>query len=541
MNRNLLKKALVRIPNRSGFDKSFQSLLTMPVGTIVPLMLDEIPANTKVNLKAVLSATLPPLVSDTFLRCDLAVEAFFVPFRQLYRGFEFWLSGEKVYNGAEYKPVATPVLQLNLANANDAKVLKPGTLADYLGFKAISSQIAKDERYTITLSAYPFLAYQWVYDCWYRNKLLTHSLFDKTTVVSPSLAKNTRYLPYQVIGDDSEVAIVSTNLQGGRSLYDLRQRCYGLDYFTACAPSPQMGSAPAVTIDTSGDEGSFTISSLRAINAIQQFRERNNFCGEDYADWLHVNFGSNLKTGVLNEPIFLGSGRIPVYSKGVEVNSNTTGSSTIQNSNPFGKSTGARYGSVYANGNVPLCDGFVSQEPGYILVNISLVPKPTYSSGVSRALTRYRVKGSQAEMPLPVLQGVGPQPVYLRELFADAMGDDVATEESVFGYIDRYADFMTREDEVHGLYRDGESLQSFAHQRTFTTGVTINTAFSEIDPRVLDQLTTVSAGVSGYGVMVDSFLDYKVSMPLQQFSIPSLENVDGEAILVERQGKSIKG
>lgn len=538
MNRNLLKKALVKIPNRSGFDKSFQSLLTMPVGTIVPLMLDEIPANTKVNLKAVLSATLPPLVSDTFLRCDLAVEAFFVPFRQLYRGYEYWLSGEKVYTGP-YKPVATPVLQLDLKD--EYQYLYPGTLADYLGYKAVKSQVKKDESYTITLSAYPFLAYQWVYDCWYRNKLLTHSLFDKTPS-SGEYALTCQYAPFSIWSNDAEVVVINPYLNGSRNVFQLRQRCYGLDYFTACTPSPQLGDAPAVTIDTTGVEGSFTISSLRAINAIQQFRERNNFCGEDYADFLKVNFGANLHTGVLNEPIFLGSGRVPVYSKGVEVNSNTTGSSTIQNSNPFGKSTGARYGSVYANGTVPLCEGFVSQEPGYILVNISLVPKPTYSSGVSPVFTRYRVKGSQAEMPLPVLQGVGPQPVYVRELYADAMGDDnPSLEAGVFGYIDRYADFMTREDEVHGLYRDGESLQSFAHQRTFTTSPFINTAFCEINQQTLDQLTTVSAGVSGYGVMVDSFLDYKVSMPLQQFSIPSLENVNGDAVLVNRQGSSVNG
>lgn len=88
MAANATVKAKVRVPKRSGFDKSFQNILTTKVGTLTPILVDELVPNSKVNLQATLSASLPPLVSDTFMRCNLKTEAFFVPMRLLYGGFE---------------------------------------------------------------------------------------------------------------------------------------------------------------------------------------------------------------------------------------------------------------------------------------------------------------------------------------------------------------------------------------------------------------------------------------------------------------------
>lgn len=48
------------------------------------------------------------------------------------------------------------------------------------------------------------------------------------------------------------------------------------------------------------------------------------------------------------------------------------------------------------------------------------------------------------------------------ELSASSFGDS-----TVFGYTDRYAEYKYHDDEVHGLLRDGESLQAFALQRSF--------------------------------------------------------------------------
>ena len=87
-------KAPVAVPRLSGFDKSHQNLFTSKVGTITPVLVDELIPGSKVNLKMALSASLPPLASDTFMRCSIKAEAFFVPMRLLCASFESFFTDQ---------------------------------------------------------------------------------------------------------------------------------------------------------------------------------------------------------------------------------------------------------------------------------------------------------------------------------------------------------------------------------------------------------------------------------------------------------------
>ena len=90
---NIYDKAVVKVQKKSGFDKSFQNLFTSKVGTITPVLVDELIPNTTVNLKMAITTQLPPLASDTFMRVKQKYAAFFVPTRILMPGFENWLCG----------------------------------------------------------------------------------------------------------------------------------------------------------------------------------------------------------------------------------------------------------------------------------------------------------------------------------------------------------------------------------------------------------------------------------------------------------------
>lgn len=92
----LFKKYPQRVRSRSGFDKSHQNLITGKVGTLIPVLCDEVIDGTRVHLRSAVAAALPPLASDTFMRCNLHVEAFFVPTSGLYGGFKDFASGKKV-------------------------------------------------------------------------------------------------------------------------------------------------------------------------------------------------------------------------------------------------------------------------------------------------------------------------------------------------------------------------------------------------------------------------------------------------------------
>lgn len=78
----------VKVPKRSGFDKTHRNSGTLTCGTITPILCDEVIPNSRVSLKLNLAAQLPPLASETYMNASMRVEAFFVPLRLLSVSFE---------------------------------------------------------------------------------------------------------------------------------------------------------------------------------------------------------------------------------------------------------------------------------------------------------------------------------------------------------------------------------------------------------------------------------------------------------------------
>ena len=84
--------------------------------------------------------------------------------------------------------------------------------------------------------------------------------------------------------------------------------------------------------------------------------------------------------------------------------------------------------------------------------------------------------------------------------------------------------FKTMEDELHGLVRDGSSLQSFRSlQRTSPAIPSINSSFLEIPTNFMDQVRYYCHHQQ-YGCWMDCYFDYKVAQPLAKYSLPSLQD-----------------
>lgn len=538
----------VKVPKRSGFDKSFKNLLTTKVGTLTPILCDEVIPNTRVHLKTAVNACLPPLASDTFMNVNLKIEAFFVPSRILYGGWCEWLTGEKVRSvigsgsNGNLNPVSIPYLTVD--NGDSVSEYAPGTLADYLGVKLPSQPNNVGGTLDHAFNIFPFLAYHKIYDEWYRNTQVQGNVFAKT---ASSIANNyLGNLPYvRIVGTNAQSFSLTSKLADGVELGQLRQRNFDLDYFTTATPNAQIGNpqgvSMSITVPSGGGNVStgFSIAALRAANSLQQFAERQNLSGFRYVDWVKSNYGANLSDGMAQRPLFLGKQTISVYTKGLVQTQNNTQDSTTTN-NPF-TTTGANFGRAVIVGNGNLIDDFTAQEHGYIFVMATLVPKVTYATGIRRDLFHYNTHASQSDMANPLLQNTGNQPIYQTEL-SPLAATSSTNGSTVFGYTDRYAEYMTREDELHGLVRDGESLQSFALQRGFTGNVTMGTNFLEIPTNFMDQVTAVTGDVSMYGTWIDAYFDYKVSMPLAEYSIPSLQDPSyehGKDVTIKRGGSQI--
>lgn len=581
------KKALlggqqIKVENISGFDKSRYNAFTAPLGAIVPFVKQlMIPGKFKLSLK--MSAQLPPLATDAFLRTHLKVEAFFVPLRLCYGGFQSWFSGEQIADtvAASNLTVLTraKLPRFNFISTSDdqdgthhpssrvvfEEIFGPHSLMDYFNVKyeMVNGQVVSpswvdpqivgysNHRY---FNIFPAIAYQLCYHHWYRNKLIERPLFAPVSDISGNSYYRPANLPYisspsirdynVPITDINEginpntglrYAYDSINLLNGH-LLELRQRNYGFDYFTTALPSAQDGQPMAV--DTSG--GSFSISALRLANTAQHFAEINQLSGPDYIQVNKARYGVAPSSVVAQRPVLLGSADFPMFTSGVEQTAQDTPASP--NGNPFA-GMAARYGRAHAEGSDFVCEGDVD-EPGYLMVMCSLVPEANYAMGVARDMEIFTEEGSLVDLPCAALERAGMEPVYLSELSSDDSANPNGRR--VFGYQPRYMWHKAGQiNEVHGLFRQGASLEAFIPQRLVINGQMIsglNSAFLKVSPNDLDNVTAVAGAISQYGVMIDSRIDLFVSEPLSESCLPSLADPayeHGHGVYLKRGGVSV--
>ena len=549
------KNVQVEVPKNSGFSLKHRNSGSLTCGTITPLLVEEVIPNTRVSCKLNLVHQLPPLASDTFMNVKVKVEAFFVPFRLLSRSFEAFFcdfpqrvalfsSSSTEGSGASFFDLTGRMPVFHFADDVPSSVWSAGTLLDYVG--CIIDSIQYQGGFDFNPAALE--AYHLIWQEWYRNPKVQNPAFVEDIGGSQNIvpADRTRIMsmPFKfyrdgfgaqvsnaVISFDS-TNLANANLADGVSIFSLRQRNFGFDYFTSARPSAQQGAAAVIVSPVSGGNASTTIAAIREQNSIQQFRERNNITSPRMVDQVKARYNANLADGVAQRPICIGSATYEVVTRGVDQTADGTASSGLQN--PF-NTVANQYGRAYGAGSDYIISDFVANEPGLIFINQTLVPVATYSSGIRPYLRRYVASGSIVEMANPILQNVGDEPID-----ASCLDGDVGNVGTIFGFQDRYGSFMYHPSEVHGMLRDGQSLSSFVLQRSFGSSPVISTQFLEIPKNYLDGVFAVSSGVSGLSAWYDSIIELNLSMPLNEFSIPSLQDPayeHGQSVNLNRNGQ----
>lgn len=530
---NIFKNVPIDVPNKSGHDLSHSNSLTTKCGTITPIMCDFLIPGDSVSLGLSSEVSLPPMATDFYGRVQGKIEAFFVPCRIIWSGWKNFLFSNNSDNITQLGEIPTVFPYINLYRGSEsgagAGIVSPdgfeetgrGTLADYLGLKFNPSLDTSNVK---KVNALPFLAYHKIWEDWYRNSKIQKPAF----------------IPYthnNVVGFDMNDAVFApylfnpssdTNGEIFQPLYDktrlsrLRQRNWDLDYFTSASVEPQSGdpSALAFKVDTSSGNGSFTIASLRAANSLQQWLERNNIGGYHYSDMIKAQYGTLPSDATVDRAIYLGRMNFDIYTKGVFQQSNNMSEGGVTTSNPF-TSVAAKYGDTKGFGDGGLVDRFTCTEHGFLFVNFTIVPDAVYSSGTRR----YLLYKDISDVAFPLLQGVGDQEIYNEELtgMSWVSGTDGST---IFGYNQRYSEYKNYLDEVHGLLVDGESLESFALQRSFNLDSSsvpeLGSEFVEIPTDYLDQVGAVSTDISNFGAWCNFWFNYKKVSPLAAYSIPTL-------------------
>ncbi len=520
---------------------SHRNTLTGNVGTLIPILTEEVIPNTRCHLKTSFSVKMPPLASETFANIDYRIEAFFVPTRLLVNGFTDVACGRNKTLSAD-KQSYLPLIRMRLDTSSAPLwngIFKSGSLADYLGFKSPKFTVPTDAVFYEDITPLPFLAYHKIYDYWYRNKLVQKEVFIDGAL--DSFGSYSLFGKYARFASDSHIITLDPTAQedmspalsaDGVSLFSLRQRNFDSDYFTTATLTPQLGNPEEVRVPVQQSDGTLTIAALRAANSLQQFAERNNLCGVDDVNYYKAMYGARLDYGVAQHPVCLGSTSTPVYVNGIF---QSAGQSVATN-NPY-ITVGAQYGSASCQGIDVVIKDFTAMEPGYIMVLGSLVPRVSYSSGIRRYLKHHIDGAYGSDIANPILQNIGPQPIYGYETDG-VMNNNM--DYSVFGYQTRFAEWVSHPDEIHGQFVDGNTLDSFVLQRNIESS-TLNSAFLQIPTDYLNQILAVAdtGSPSGFSYWVDMLHSWNVVNPLSDFVIPSLQDPayeHGHEVTIRKNG-----
>ncbi len=486
----------VTIPDHSGFDLSREHLFTAPVGTLIPAECFEVLPSDIVSMGAMHKVTFPPFAVPFMGRVDACLEAFFIPSRILWKGWQAFITQNMGVQDSQRVPTRVPLVDFSVA-AN-LPYLMDGTLADYLGMRSRANT-------TRSVSAMKFLAYQKVADTWYRDQnnvkpffmrfpfggasgfseaLVAHSIdsFSSPSEVVTLPLYPTSYSGAQVNNVDMSIGLGS-----------LRQRSWAKDYFTTMTTRPQAGDAAEIRFSTSGSTSAITVSDIRAASALQKWLERNNIAGTDYGSQILAHFGVVPPDAVMDKPVLLGQDRQSVYVGSVENNSNAEVATGSDNNNPFGTSLGSAAGFGSSLGKGSLIPEFHVKEHGFIMVMFSVVPHAYYDTGIERENMHVGV----GDFAWPEYAHIGDQPVYAEELFNEAASS------LTIGYNQRYSEYKARIDKISGLLHDNNLLDVYALKRGFSTTPALGKDFLEIPADYLDQVSTVNYEVSSFGAIVD--------------------------------------
>lgn len=509
-------------PKESGFDLSYSNKLTMDFGDMVPVFKSEVLPGDEFKVKSQFMVRMAPLANPIFTKINAQIHYFFVPNRILWNdsknnSWETFITGGKDGLQTPVPPYMNLDVLYQHGGADEANARGAQTLADYLGVPLKPDDyISTDYDYRgIKINMLPFLAYQKIYDDWFRDANVTNSMFD-------------RYEGDWTAGGDISHSNSEYYFTACRELLKLRKRSWKKDYFTSALPWAQRGtevhipvgqkfsyidSMEEATGEVDGvivDDGKYqlnplslgTIRDLRNASALQLWLEKNAIGGGRYIEQLLAHFGVYSDDARMQRAEYLGSVSSPVVISEVQSNAETEEA-------PLGKlgGKGVSYGNDFA-----FKEKF--KEHGWIIGIMTIMPEATYAQGLHRSLS---CRNEKLDYAFPEFAEIGLQEIRNDELFVT---EDTLLNESPFGYNDRYGEYKSNYNEVHGLFKDEqETLSQYNMTRFYGDVPELSASFLEVRETDITSPfvdTTKNAG----NLWVDIWNDVKAVRSLPKNSLP---------------------
>jgi len=558
-----MKKSIFKTPEsfarlqRNAFDLSKRVLFTASAGQLLPVLSLECNPDEHFEINPSMFLRTQTLNSAAFARMKQKIEFFFVPYRLLmtrYRQFimgtdyptSSMISGESpiklphfnLYNNDHELDVNDPNMMNGLV---DYLHCAPYPLTDMHGYSTYDGNLrildllnygvhqnkastpttgtpcpSGGQQVTPVVTPFRGLAYQKIYADFYRLPL-----YDSVDVTSFNIDD-------LVLNTNGDVDMITYNTDRRVSferlshIFELRYHPWKKDYFTNNRPSfagaeytnyvlppimPSVNNGEPFTPEPN-DRQSFlradssevmniSISNLRSAYALDKLLDLTNRAKDgSYASQVAAHFGFNVRTDA-SKCNYLGGADAPVSIGEITSTADTAGA-------PLGKVGGKGISSM--DGTIR----FDTPEHGIIMGIYSVVPECDYNaSGTDRMLT----KTSREQFFVPEFDSLGYQPTYAYEFDSSDQSDYNPTD--VIGWNPRYAEYKTAVDEIHGEFKRGGTLNSWAAPRVraelygnFAQG--LNAHFLMVDPSVLNPIFA---------------LQYNGSQPTDQFMVNSFFNI----------------
>lgn len=401
----------------------------------------------------------------------------------------------------------------------------------------------------IKLSAYPFRAYESIYNAYIRN---------------------TRNNPFFLNGKKTYNRWITTDAGGADTLTprDLRFANWQSDAYTTALTAPQQGVAPLVglttyeskTVNDAGHEvttvntaivdedgnaykvdfesngealkgvnytplksgevinmqslvspvtSGISINDFRNVNAYQRYLELNQFRGFSYKEIIEGRFDVNVRYDALNMPEYLGGITRDVVVNPITQTVETTGSGS------YVGSLGSQSGLATCFGN---SDGSISvfcDEESIIMGIMYVMPMPVYDSLLPKWLT-YRERLDSFN---PEFDHIGYQPIYAKELGPMQCVQDNVDPNAVFGYQRPWYEYVAKPDRAHGLFLS--SLRNFIMFRSFKNVPELGQSFTVMQPGSVNNVFSVTE-VSDK-ILGQIHFDCTAQLPISRVVVPRLE------------------
>jgi hypothetical protein len=250
-----------------------------------------------------------------------------------------------------------------------------------------------------------------------------------------------------------------------------------------------------------------TVNQLRQSFQIQKLLERDARGGTRYTEIVRSHFGVVSPDARLQRPEYLGGGSTPVSINPV---AQTSATGITANTSPQGNL--AAFGTALAYNH-----GFTynATEHGVLIGLVSVRADLTYQQGLPRMWSR----STRYDFYFPAFATLGEQAVLNKEIYCTG----TATDDNVFGYQERWAEYRYKPSQITGYFRStaAGTLDAWHLAQRFGSLPTLNGQFIHEEPPV-DRVVAIGAAANGKQFLLDAFFNVRQARPMPLYSVPGL-------------------